>query len=198
LTILRGFQNKSNKKGGVMKRLFFVILSILLVSSLAAFEKGTVNMGGMISFNSYKIDSDADAVNTFMVMPYGGYFITDNIMAEAILAYNHENSDSYEDPYNGFGFGLGGRYFYNNIYGGVGFKITSEDNGVTDYSAKYLQFKGGYLFNIAKNVYLDLGAVYDMGIGEYGGDLEDFDNEQSDFTIGLGIEVFLERIGSFF
>jgi hypothetical protein len=37
-----------------------------------------------------------------------------------------------------------------------------------------------------------------MGIGEYGGDLEGFDNEQSDFTIGLGIEVFLERIGSFF
>jgi len=70
--------------------------------------------------------------------------------------------------------------------------------GNISYSANYLQFKGGYLFKIAQNVYLDLGAIYDVGLGEYGGDMEGFDNEESNFTIGLGIEVFLEKIGSFF
>jgi hypothetical protein len=181
-----------------MKKLLFIFLTILVVSSLTAFEQGTKSMGGFLSYNSSKSTSDSDAVNTIMVMPYGGYFLTDNIMAEAFLAYYHANSDSWSDPSSEFGFGLGGRYFFNNIYAGAGFKMTSMDNGNISYSANYLQFKGGYLFKIAQNVYLDLGAIYDVGLGEYGGDMEGFDNEESNFTIGLGIEVFLEKIGSFF
>jgi len=181
-----------------MKKLLFIILSLVVVSSLVAFEQGTKSMGGFLSFNSSKMTSDSDAVNTIMVMPYGGYFLTNNIMAEAFLAYYHANSDSYSDPYNEFGFGLGGRYFFNKLYAGAGFKMTSMDNGNTNYSANYLQFKAGYLVTIAENVFLDLGAIYDMGIGEYGGDWEGSDNERSNFTIGLGIEIFLEKVSSFF
>ncbi|MDY6915418.1 MAG: hypothetical protein SVM86_03770 [Candidatus Cloacimonadota bacterium] len=181
-----------------MKKLLFFLLAILVVNSLAAFEMGTVNVGGMVGFESYKQDSDADAVNTIMVMPYGGYFITKDIMGEAFLAYYNENSDSYSDPRTQFGFGLGGRYFLDKAYVGAAFKLTTYDDGNNDYSSNYLQFKAGYLFEIAKNVYLDAAALYDMGIGEYGGDFEGTDNEESRFSIALGIEVFLEKIGSLF
>jgi len=66
-----------------MKKLLFIVLSLVVVSSLVAFEQGTKSMGGFLSYNSSKSTSDSDAVNTIMVMPYGGYFLTDNIMAEA-------------------------------------------------------------------------------------------------------------------
>ncbi|MBN2461261.1 MAG: hypothetical protein JXB60_06600 [Candidatus Cloacimonetes bacterium] len=173
-----------------MKRLFILLL-VLAVASAFAFEKGTKTVGGFIGYNSYKYNSDADAVNTIAINPVGGYFFMDNICADLEVEYTNTNSSDWDEPETHFGFGIGGRYFYNYIYGGAAFMMMSYSPANVDlsYSANYLKFRGGYLFNIAENIYVDLGAHYMMGFGEYGGDGEG-DNEESELQIGGGIDIF--------
>jgi hypothetical protein len=61
--------------------------------------------------------------------------------------------------------------------------------------SKELTFKAGRLFGIAKNVYLDLGVYYTMGIGKITHNADaslDFDNESSQFGTLAGIIVFFK------
>ncbi len=168
-----------------MKIGLFVLLSIILVTSLAAFEQGTINAGGSISFESYKWHSDADATTTISFAPQVGYFFMDNIAADLLLNYTSISNDG---DHSIFAFGIGGRYFFNQIYGGLGFMMESSDNEFKQ-TANYLDIKAGYLHPLVDNVFIDAGLLYRMGVGEYGGDAEG-DNEESLFKINIGLQIF--------
>lgn len=180
-----------------MKRILVLFLVLMVASSVYAFEAGTKTVGGWIGYESYKMDDDSDAVTAIEIQPWGGYFVVDNICVDVLLSYISANSDAWDDPMTEFGLGIGGRYFYNQIYVGAGFLMASWDyiNEETEEtekaSANYIGFDVGYLYGIAENIYLDVGFGYEMGIGEYGGDAEG-DNEESGFMFGAGIDIFFK------
>ena len=174
-----------------MKRILVLFMVLMVASSVYAFEAGTKNVGGWIGYESYTIDSDADAVSTISFEPWVGYFFMDNILAEVAIEYTSTNSKDWDDPITTFGLGFGGAYFFNNIYAGAGFAMESINDGYEEWSGNYIGFDIGYLYGIAENIYLDVGFGYEMGIGEYGGDFEG-DNEESGFGFGAGIAIFFK------
>ena len=184
-----------------MKRILVLILVYLVVSSVFAFEAGTKNVGGRFEFESIEIDKNSAGTVSFTIYPMIGYFFINNICADILLEYTSEDDKDYDKKTNDFGLGIGGRYFYKNIYGGAGFIMEfgneeGTDNDGHDFeeetSANYLYFIAGYLYGIADNVYLDLGIDYFMGIGKYGGDLKDLDNEASGFGFYTGVDVYFK------
>ena len=172
-----------------MKKVLVLFVGLILVSSMYAFDAGTKTVGGWIGYESYTPDKDADAITTLTFGPHGGYFVIDNLCAEFLFEYSSTNSKEWDDPITQLGIGIGGRYFYDNIYGGLGFLMQSVSVGDISVSANYMQIRLGYLYGIAENIYVDFGGKYHMGIGEYGGDGEG-DNEETGFEIGAGIDIF--------
>lgn len=167
-----------------MKTGLLVLLSLFVMTGLFAFEKGTINPGGYLSYTSYKENSDADAVNTLTIAPQVGYFVIDDLSVDVNLMYSSNDDDT------GLGFGLGGRYFFPlGFYGGLGLMYESSSNG-SDWSGTYLGLKGGYVLPLAEHVYADLGLHYDMGFGKYGGDWDEVDNEESEFGFLAGLQIF--------
>jgi len=183
-----------------MKKVLVISLCLLFITSIFAFEKGTKNIGGSISYQSQKWNSDTDAASILTIAPHGGYFFIDNLCADLLINFLSMD-DGYDDKETGFNFGIGARYFYNNIYGGAGFLMQSNSGeSVDDYdgtkydynfSANFLNFQLGYLVGLVENVYLDLGFDYSMGMGEYGGDWTG-DNEQSLLNFGAGLDIFFK------
>jgi len=175
-----------------MRLTLLVIVTMFLVSGLCAFERGTINVGGIASYTSYKEDSDADARNYITIAPQVGYFFIDNLAADLIFALQTYSTEGYSN--STFDIGLGGRYFYKNFYGGLAlmheaYSYDEEGWGDGSGSANYLSLKGGYLFPIARNVFVDFGAHYHMGLGDYGGDW-DGKNEESEFGLNVGFQIF--------
>ena len=178
-----------------MKKILVLFLVLMVASSVYAFEAGTKNVGGWIEWESIKIDSDTDPITALSIYPWIGYFFMDNICVDIMLEYTSVNYGETDVKETEFGLGIGGRYFYNNIYGGAGFLMESSKNENDDdweESGNYLLFLAGYLYPITDNVYVDLGINYFMGIGKYGGDLEDYDNEASGFGFYTGIDVYFK------
>ena len=175
-----------------MKKVLVVLLCVLFASTAFAFEKGTKSIGGWIGFESYKANKDADPITALEFMPWGGYFVVDNVCVDLLLDYYSVNSKDWDDPVTEFGFGIGGRYFFDKIYGGAGFMMESYNDGTLKYSGNYLLFDVGYVYPLVANVYVDAGFCYAMGMGKYGGDLDEVDNEESGFDFGIGLEIFFK------
>ena len=167
-----------------MKKGILIFVSLLFVVAAFAFDQGTINLGGSAYFESVKANSDTDAVTVFSLNPNVGYFIIDNLSADLNLSVTSFDGNT------DFGIGLGGRYFYNNFYGGLQFDYKSMDMGSATMSAMYLTPKIGYMMPLAENVFVDLGLRYQMGFGDYGGDATG-SNETSVVHLGVGLQVFL-------
>jgi len=75
------------------------------------------------------------------------------------------------------------------LYELMGEKDTYKSDDTSNANAMYLDFGGGYLFPLIENVFINIGADYMMGIGEYGGDDGEGDNTSSEFSVGAGIVV---------
>lgn len=167
-----------------MKKGILILTLVLAVTVMFAFPKGTLNPGGTISFSSYKVNSDTDAVNMLTIAPQAGLFVINNLCVDGLISYQTDTED-----WSNIGLGIGGRYFFGNAYAGLGLMYGNSNDD--DWSSTELSadFKAGYLLEIARNAYLDLGAKYNMGFGEYGGDASG-DNEQSLLTVGAGFQIF--------
>jgi len=199
-----------------MKKGLFILLALIIASSVCAFTKGTINPGGTVSFTSFKPNSDEKAITMFSITPQVGYFIIDDFSADVLLNYMYEgqNGDEHESEYSTslLGIGIGGRYFYpvepGKIYGGMDFLYNSfswedEYDGEKydgNRNAMYLDLKAGYLFPVVENVYVDFGLKYQMGLGDYGGDdyedaLDEYkENEESSFGINIGLQIFIPTL----
>ena len=96
------------------------------------------------------------------------------------------------------GLGLGGRYFFQNLYGGLGLMYSSSSykSGIFEggSTATYFNIKAGYLVPIVENVYIDLGLAFDKGFGNYGGKSyengPDVKNEMSNIGLNAGFQIF--------
>lgn len=175
-----------------MKKVMLVFVAVLMMSSAFAFDKGTINFGGNASFSVEKANSDADALTTLILRPQAGYYVADNICADLIFIYESQKEGN--DVVKAFGAGLGARYFLLGAYGGLDLQYNNVnmDTFIMDGTSTsfYIIPKLGYLLPLGSGTYLDLGARYQIGVGDYGGDGSGA-NKSTSLQFSVGLEYFL-------
>lgn len=160
-----------------MKKTFIIIsvLGIFICSSFAQFNTGTKSVSGTISWSKNTYDGE-DEVSLLTIAPSIGYFVMDNIAVNGSL---NMLTLSYEGESESItGFGIGAKYYVNNLYAGASYnslKYEDED------ALNSLLIEGGYLYGINESVFLDVGIDYLMGTG---------DNKLTTITIGVGVATF--------
>ncbi|MDP8209369.1 MAG: hypothetical protein RAO94_10510 [Candidatus Stygibacter australis] len=174
-----------------MRKLIIFGLLLFLTASAYAFEKGTVNVGGNVSYSSIKANSDADAYTIFLFSSQAGYFVRDNIALD--IGFDLSVAD-YDGSETSLIFDIGSRYFIGDIfYSGFKVMVQTYSGGGFKLSQNFVQLGAGYLVPLVKNVvYLNLDVNYTMGIGDYGGDISGT-NEESRLNFGAGIEYFIKK-----
>jgi|SRR5690554_407607 len=128
-----------------------VILLLLLLGNLNAFQEGTINVGGNVALTVSKLHEDADSLTDFSFNPQFGYFIMENLAGDLILNINHLKQG--DNSQTELLFGLGARYFIDQFYLGTAFLqrgYTFKFKSTTEHeeSASYLEVRGGYLIPI--------------------------------------------------
>ena len=181
-----------------MKKIIALVICLLITTSVFAFDKGTKLVWGQVDFSSIKNDKDSDPYSLFELNSIVSYFLMEDIALNVILSwYNyHYKGDSYTLNLSDIYIGLGGAYFIKNFYLAASFmyelmgdKETYKSDDTWNANAMYLDFAGGYLFPLIENVFINIGADYMVGIGEYGGDDGEGDNTSSEFSVGAGLVV---------
>jgi len=183
-----------------MKKIIALIICLLITTSVFAFDTGTKIVGGSVSYESYKQFEDIDAINTFSLDTYVGYFLMPDISLDIILWWRSVSQpyymkDTSTSKENDILIGVGGSYYFGNIYGMAAIlyelyssKCECKDDDTWTENGMFLGFGVGYLLPVVDNVFVDIGANYIMGIGKYSGDAEG-DNKETDLTIGAGLVI---------
>lgn len=180
-----------------MKKIIALVVCLLITASAFAFDPGEKLVWGSADFESYTPYKDADPITTFGITTMVSYFLMKDISLDVLLEWgstSYKSSKSETYTYSDLLIGLGGSFFINNFYvgAGIGYEILSQpdfyksDN--VKQNAMYLSLGGGYLFPLIENVYIDIGADYTFGLGDYSGDA-DGKNEESVIGVGAGIVV---------
>ncbi len=169
--------------------LVMVLLVVLTVSGFA-FEKGTKSLGGAISLRSF--DDDLISYTSLSLYPSFSYFVIDNLSLELSPEFGTFWVKDSDNNYS-FGLGLGARYFINTFYGGARINLYKSGKKGDWMSGKELTLSAGRLFGIAKNIYLDLGLRYEIGLGKIthtGYSSEN--NNQKILTAQAGIAIYFK------
>ena len=104
-----------------------------------------------------------------------------------------------DDEYKTSMIGVGTTYYYQNFYigGGIIKQSSESESGEWSYesSQQFMNFNGGYLHRLTESVFLDIGLQYLKGMGETetesnGDSLDDIDNEETYFSMNVGIRAF--------
>ncbi|MCB5270339.1 MAG: hypothetical protein LHW56_00680 [Candidatus Cloacimonetes bacterium] len=177
-----------------MKKVALIILSLTVVCSVFAFSKGTNYLGGTASFSSAKASSDAETLTTITLQPELGVFILDNSSLDLIFKFISQSQGDVSTSI--VGVGIGTKYYWKNFYAGIDFQHQSSSvrgshwNGTS--SGMFLNPKAGYLVSLIPHAYLDLGAGYLMGIGNYGGG-SGRSNETRYLGFHIGLQYFFNE-----
>ena len=162
-----------------MKRLLIILTLTALTMSLsfAQFTEGTKSAGGTIGWASSTYDGDA-LLTTLMIAPSVGYFVIDNVGVNVGLAMVTVTPDG-GDGVTSTAFGLGAKYYMNNMYAGGSYNSMKADADA-DAMANLL-IEAGYLYGLSDNVFIDAGFDYSMGMG---------DNKAGGMSLGVGVVTF--------
>jgi hypothetical protein len=167
-----------------MKKLNFLtslVLGLLLLGLAVqdlhaqAAPKGAWMIGGEASFNSTSYDGES--TTSLTVAPGAGYFIINNLAVGASIGLG-----TAEDVTT-FGIGPFVRYYvWNNLFATAGLQYTSLK--VKDVDAvTSTRFGGG----VGYSFFLNEGVAIEPAINV------DFGDEVTNFSIGIGIQAFLNR-----
>ena len=160
------------------KMLLILTLTALTISlSFAQFTEGTKSAGGTAGWSS--ITFDGDAVATILtIAPSVGYFVIDNVGVNVGLAMVTVTLDG-GDGVTSTAFGLGAKYYMNNMYAGGSYNSSKADADADAMAT--LLIEAGYLYGLSDNVFLDAGLGYSMGMG---------DNKAGGMSLGVGVVTF--------
>ena len=200
--------------------LFILSTGILLTQedkSYNYFDKGTVSCGTLFSYQSYDSGNEMSFQHSgtttqlgqqayiyLRIQPLINYFIKPNLSIDGIFGsetdkVDYDDDDYDDDDYKSSMIGAGITQYYNNFYIGGGIIKQSNEgkSGEWSYesSQQFMNFNGGYLHKLNENVFLDVGLQYLKGMGETesemnGDDLDDIDNEETYFSMNVGIRAF--------
>jgi hypothetical protein len=174
------------------KWLLITVLIVMITFPALAFEKGTKSIGGSLGFSSYKFRSDDDAGKTLSISPNLGYFIMDNLIIDLSPSFQLSWKEGFDSGI-GFSIGIGARYFITKFYTGFMFDyLSSGTKGHMGHSKK-LTLLGGYLLPVVKNIFLNMGVYYNIGIGN--GKTSSgytYKNDTKTLTARAGISIFFK------
>ena len=177
-----------------MKKVALISLYLAFVCSAFAFSQGSNYLGGTASFSSYKENSDAKTLTTFILQPELGLFIRDNSSLD--LMFEFESQSQGDKRLSIVGIGMGTKFYWNRFYVGTDFQHRSINFMATDgkstSSGMYITPKVGYLAPLTAHAYLNLGANYLMGIGHYGGN-SSRSNENRNLRFSIGLQYFFNE-----
>ena len=186
-----------------MKKITVIILIMLFSLSAYAFDKGTKNVGCSFSFTSLKADYEAEAVEYFDFQGFLGYFAVKNLsidFAANMVIQPTYNNYSYDRDFGSstttFRLGIGSRVFiHERLYFGYHLYQQFYARGDANITSSYLDFDAGIIAPVTENIYIDMGAQYNTGIGSYSGEDygENNKNEESSFSIRAGLALYLKK-----
>jgi hypothetical protein len=149
---------------------FLIIFNLCSLICLSAYAQngldisaGNISLGGVVHFEFEH--NGSNPLILIQVAPSFGYFITDNIMlTSGLYLLFQTGTGMYENTYNPFSFGIGGRYLFStqeliNLYiglnAGIGFYFAEG----FDISSQTLIFALpiGILISIHSKLALDIG-----------------------------------------
>ena len=181
------------------------------------FDKGTVSCGALFSYQSYDSGNEVSLEHSgtstqlgqkpsiyFKIQPLINYFYKPNISIDGIFGSITTETEYPDDDYNDYEsktsmIGAGITYYYQNFYigGGIIKQSSESESGEWSYesSQQFMNFNGGYLHRLTESVFLDIGLQYLKGMGETetesnGDSLDDIDNEETYFSMNVGIRAF--------
>ena len=162
-----------------MKKLLTIVTLTALTMSLsfAQFTEGTKSAGGTAGWSSITLDGDAVAT-ILTIAPSVGYFVIDNVGVNVGLAMVTVTPDG-GDGVTSTAFGLGAKYYMNNMYAGGSYNSSKADADADAMAT--LLIEAGYLYGLSDNVFLDAGFDYTMGMG---------DNKAGGMSLGVGVVTF--------
>ena len=162
-----------------MKKMLIILTLTALTMSLsfAQFTKETKSAGGTAGWSSITLDGDAVAT-ILTIAPSVGYFVIDNVGVNVGLAMVTETPEG-GDGVTSTSFGLGAKYYMNNMYAGGSYSSSKADADADAMGA--LLIEAGYLYGLSDNVFLDAGFDYSMGMG---------DNKAGSMSLGVGVVSF--------
>ena len=135
-----------------MKKLItFFCAGLITIGLSAQTDQGSMMIGvnSNLSYQSTTIE-DGDAVSTMNVGGTFGYFLMENIAGVASFGYSKTGE---ADAVTSFG--IGARYYMNNMYGGLMYSVPGED--MSDITINV-----GYLHMLTDNISLEPSLGYTM------------------------------------
>jgi hypothetical protein len=154
----------------------FVLFAYVAVAP-AQFSTNSKNITGNVSWNKTYYDGQ-DMGTVLIIAPSLGYFVKNDvavITSVSLTAFQYNGFWQVDDG----NLGLGVKYFYEVDRGAVYGSASFNFNGFK--SPRSLSADLGFLLGLSKEVFLDFGLDYSMGIG---------DDKLSTLNLGVGIASF--------
>ena len=181
-----------------MKKIIALVVCLLITASAFAFDPGEKLIWGEVGFDSYKQDKDSDAINTFALDAVVSYFLMKDISLDIGLFWESlsiSSSKGETSTVSDLMLGVGGSFYINHFYVNAAFlydlwssKYSTKSDDTWTSNSTYILLGGGYLFPLIENVFIDIGADYMIGFGDYTGD-DSGKNESTNFGVGAGLVV---------
>ena len=195
-----------------MKKFTYVILTLMLISSISVFgqnfaKKGVWELGGGIGFSSTTFvsggESVDDALTTFMFEPYIGYFIINNLELGIIPSF--ETTSWANSSSNSFGVYFAPAWNFDlksNLYPFLEARIGYNTSTIEfeDEELAFEQTISGLAWGARGGVKLQLGnsALVNASLGytQTTANPEDWDGDRNGtngFDVMVGFTVFLGK-----
>ncbi|MGB8951193.1 MAG: outer membrane beta-barrel protein [Candidatus Aminicenantales bacterium] len=180
----------------VVSSLFLLTLLTTTASAQTSpIDKGSINIGGMLSFQSYSGDLYGDGMSTTLLMPGFRYFIMRGLAVGADLMLIRQSGDDWSDTTTGIGPTVA--YFFNTksdqFYPYVGLRLqyyclSSSWNSHSDSMTGFdFGFGGGLAYMLKRNVAVTAEVGYHIQSLSYEGESE----SGSVLSFMVGLAVFL-------
>jgi len=175
-----------------MKKLFLLMVMFCVICGLGfGFEKGTKSVGGSVGFSTFNGGEDSLSFYSLYLSPSVSYFVVDGLSVDISPTFGVSWAKNVKASTD-IGIGIGSRYFYKFFYGGFMYRYSQYGQPGEKTSMQYLDLKAGYMFGVAKNIYLNTGLVYTMGLGKLKYGDYSSDNDFSRLEMSTGISIFFK------
>ena len=182
-----------------MKKVIVVLLLVFinsLVNGQSPVSKGSLTIGGNISFSSQSFDKISNNSTVFTFNPQVGYFFIDNFYSAISINYDHYSSGGSSS--NKLGIGPAVRYYFDlekiKPFAGLGFTYYEQSNSGSNNKITTTEFKltGGVDFFLTNYFALETSINYsfinyNLPSGFY---LNNSDQSKL-FQIAVGVNYFI-------
>ncbi len=198
-----------------MKKLVLSLIALFFITAgYSQFTKGSYLLGGNtnlgLGFTTNKTKANGSTStdsksSSFSIEPQAGYFIMDNLAIGTGIylgtSTTKDDGSSAKFSYNRISLTPFGRYYFNKVYGQLGFELGSEKyknttgNGTTTESKNSLtgwSLGAGYVAMLNDAVALEP----QIGYGSYTSkDKNDVKDINAGLYIRVGVYVYLSKLG---